>query len=140
MAVNFLLTEARDVPPGDPLGRCWVGWKATETDDQLWEVNRGLWSLGSRVDGERIATLSFDGRVQVVADINGRTRHDVEGVTKWALTGRVLRPGDPVHNALKGAPAPRHRNPVNYFDTAALESMPAAEAPGSIGAMWSRWW
>jgi hypothetical protein len=130
MAVNFLLTGARDVPPGDPLGRTWVGWKATATDDQLWEVNRGVWILGNRVDGERIATLSFDGRVQVVAEIDGRTRHEVDGVTKWALFGRVLRPGDPVHDALKGAPAPRHRNPVTYIDTAALESLPAAERAG----------
>jgi hypothetical protein len=76
MAVNFLLTRARDVPPGDPLGRTWAGWKATANDDQLWEVNRGVWILGSRVDSERIATLSFDGRVQVVAEIDGRTRHE----------------------------------------------------------------
>ncbi|MGW0239901.1 protein NO VEIN domain-containing protein [Micromonospora chalcea] len=127
MAVNFVLTGVRDLPPGDSLARSWVGWKATATDDELWEVNRGLWSLGSRVDGERIATLSFDGRVQVVAEIDGRTRHDVDGVTKWALVGRVLRPGDPVHDALKGAPAPRYRNPVSYFDTARLDMLSAAE-------------
>jgi hypothetical protein len=65
--------------------------------------------------------------VQVVAEIDGRTRHDVNGVTKWALTGRVLRPGDPVHDALKGAAPPRHRNPVGYFDTATLDSMPASQ-------------
>ncbi|MEV8514238.1 DUF3883 domain-containing protein [Dactylosporangium sp. NPDC051484] len=127
MAVNFVLTEARDVPSGDPLGRTWVGWDATATDDQMWEINRGVWKLGDRVDRERFATLSFDGRVQVVAEIDGRTRHDVDGVTKWALTGQVLRPGDPVHDALKGTPVPRHRNPVGYFDTVALDSMPAAQ-------------
>ncbi|MBQ1057669.1 DUF3883 domain-containing protein [Micromonospora sp. C32] len=130
MAVNFVLTEARDVPSGDPLGRTWVGWEATATDDELWEVNRGLWTLGGRVDGERIATLSFDGRVQVVAEIEGRTRHDVDGVTKWALVGRVLRPGDPAHDALKGASAPRHRNPVSYFDTARLDVLSAADRAG----------
>lgn len=127
MAVNLLLTEAREVPPGDPLGRTWVGWKPTATDDQLWEVNRGVWILGSRVGSERIATLSFGGRVQVVAEIDGRTRHDVAGKTKWALVGRVLRPGDPIHDALKGAPAPQHRNPVTYFDTATLDLLPAAK-------------
>ena len=93
----------------------------------MWEINRGLWKLGDKVDRERFATLSFDGRVQVVAEIDGRTRHDVNGVTKWALTGRVLRPGDPVHDALKGAAPPRHRNPVGYFDTATLDSMPASQ-------------
>ena len=38
MAVNFVLSEARDVPSGDPLGRTWVGWKATATDDELWRA------------------------------------------------------------------------------------------------------
>jgi hypothetical protein len=33
----------------------------------------------------------------------------VNGRMKWSLFGRVLRPGDPVHDALKGAEAPRHR-------------------------------
>jgi hypothetical protein len=140
MAVNFVLTGAREVPSGDPLGRTWVGWKATATDDELWEVNCGVWILGSRVDGERIATLSFDGRVQVVAEIDGRTRHDVDGVTKWALSGRVLRPGDPVHDALKGKPAARHRNPVGYFDTAVLDSLRRPNGPVSTGASGPRWW
>ncbi|WP_327009773.1 DUF3883 domain-containing protein [Dactylosporangium sp. NBC_01737] len=144
MAVNFVLTEARDVSAGDPLGRRWVGWDATATDDEMWEINRGVWKLGDKVDRERFATLSYDGRVQVVAEIDGRTRHDVGGVTKWALTGHVLRPGDPVHDALKGTPAPRHRNPVGYFDTATLDSMPAAQRavlqprnPATMIATWN---
>ena len=95
-----------------------MGWKATATDDQLWEINRGVWALGSRVASERIATPSFDGRVQVVAEINGRTRYDVDGVTKWALSGSVLRPGDPVHDRLKGSlapPAPQSRELLRHI-------------------------
>jgi Protein NO VEIN, C-terminal len=127
VAVNLLLTDARELPVDDPLGRRWVGWQNTATDDQLWEVNRGLWTLGDRVETERIATLSFQGRIQVVAEIAGRTRYDVGGVSKWALSGNVVRPGDPVHDQLKGSSAPRFRNPVGYFDTSRLDSLSTAD-------------
>lgn len=127
MVVNFLLTDLREVTKDDPLGRTWVGWNPTATDDELWEVNRGLWSLGPRVDGERFATLSFEGRVQVVAEITGRTRYDVGGKAKWALSGVVLRPGDPVHDALKGRSPKQQRNPVSYFDNVAEESLSPAD-------------
>jgi hypothetical protein len=133
VAVNFLLTDARDLPVGDALGRSWVGWKATATDDELWETNRGLWTIGSRIASERIATLSYDDRIQVVAEITGRRRHDVGGEAKWALSGDVLRPGDPLHDELKGSPAPRHSNPVSYFDTSSLESLSPAERASFVG-------
>jgi hypothetical protein len=126
MAVNFQLSRAH-TPVDDPLGRAWVGWRETATDDELWELNRGRWALANRVDNERFATLSFDGRVQVVAEISGRDRCDDGARVKWRLCGTVLRPGDPVHDALKGRPAPRHRNPVGYFDTSDLDSLSAAE-------------
>lgn len=132
MAVNFLLAGAREVPVGDPLGRRWVGWKATATDDQLWEVNSGLWTLGERVERERFAALSFDGRIEVVAEITGRARYDADSGSKWALSGGVLRPGDPVHDELKGSPAPRHRNLVGYFDTSRLEPLSAGARAGFV--------
>jgi len=78
----------------------------------LWEINRGLWILGDRIASERIATLSHDGRIEVVVEITGRTRYEIGGQSKWALSGNVLRPGDPVHDELKGSPAPRYRNPA----------------------------
>jgi len=133
VAVNFPLTDAREVPDNDPLKRSWVGWNSTATDDQLWAVNRGLWILGERIAGERFATLSYGGRIQVVAEITGRTQHELDGHWKSALAGTVLRPGDPVHDALKGSPAPRNRNPVSYFDTSNLESLsPAQRASLSV--------
>ncbi|MEU9507790.1 DUF3883 domain-containing protein [Micromonospora sp. NPDC048170] len=127
MAVNFQLSPARELPAGDPLGRAWVGWRETSTDDELWELNRGRWALAARVDNERFATLSFEGRVQVVAEISGRERCDDGDRVKWRLSGSVLCPGDPVHDALKGRPVPRQRNPVGYYDTADLDVMSAAE-------------
>jgi hypothetical protein len=75
MAVNFQLSRAHE-PAGDTLGRAWVGWRETSTDDELWELNRGRWAFAARVDSERFATLSFEGGVQVVAEISGRHRCD----------------------------------------------------------------
>ncbi|MFD0597307.1 hypothetical protein ACFQZ4_37680 [Catellatospora coxensis] len=92
MAVNFLLTDARGVPDDDPLGRSWVGWRPDATDDELWEVNRGLWTLGRPSLDERFATLSYDGCVQVVAEITGRTTYEVDGRRKWALQGTCYVP------------------------------------------------
>lgn len=123
MAVNFLLRGRRGVAPGDPLGRSWVGWDKHLSDDELWETNRGLWNMAARAVGERFATLSYDGVIEVVAEVTGRTQYEVAGGSRWALTGTVLRPGDPIHDELVGSPAPRNRNPVSYFDTAHLDRM-----------------
>lgn len=127
VAVNLVLADARAPAAGDPLKRTWVGWKDTANDDELWEINRGMWGLGPRVDRERIATLSYAGAIRVVAEITARTGDYVGGRRKWFLTGTVLRPGDPVHDALMGAPAPPGRSPVQYFDTTDLEALTPAE-------------
>jgi hypothetical protein len=126
MAVNIPLTRERVASTGDPLARTWTGWRRTATDDELWEANRGLVALRQNVRGERIATMSFDGRVQVVAEVDDRIPHDVDGGVKWELIGRVLRPGDPVHDALKGAAVPHGRVP-EFHDTAEVEAVTAAE-------------
>lgn len=133
VAVNFRLSPGRDLPTSDPFGRSWVGWRETSSDDELWEVNRGRWALADRVDSERCATLSFEGRVQVVAELAGRLRCDDAGKAKWRLSGTILRPGDPVHDALKGRPVARQRNPVGYFDTSDLDVLSPAERAGFAG-------
>ncbi|MEU1244229.1 hypothetical protein ABZ388_28085 [Micromonospora parva] len=43
------------------------------------------------------------------------------------MLGSVLRPGDLVHDALKGRPLPRQRKPVGYYDTADLDVPSTAE-------------
>ena len=73
------------------------------------------------------ARLSYEGRIQVVAEITGHTRYDIAGKARWALSGNALRPGDPVHDTLKGSPVRRRGNPVSYFDTSSLESLTAGE-------------
>lgn len=123
MAINFYLTN-RTVPDlEDPMDRTWYGWDPYATDDELWAINRGVWRMSKRPLRERFATLSHDGAVQVVAEITGREQYGDE----WALTGVVLRPGDPVRDALVGRPVRSQRNPVSYFDTSVLDAMTTAE-------------
>jgi hypothetical protein len=135
VAVNFLLTDAFDLGKNDPLGRTWSGWRRVATADELWEANRGLWTLTRRFDSERIATLSYDvtdgrdrgGRIQAVAEITGRTRYEVDGRPKWALSVDVLRPGDPWHDALMGQRGDgTPGTPVGHIDTTELELTAAA--------------
>jgi hypothetical protein len=145
MAVNLLLRERPDVDPvNDPMGRSRVGWDNYATDDELWDINRGLWSLARGAAEERFATLSYKGVIQVVVEITGRTQHALPVGTRWTLSGNVLRPGDPVRDELVGTAAPRSRNPVSYFDTSRLDSMPTnvraqmpARQPVTMLATWN---
>lgn len=82
MAVNFQHSRARELSAGDPLSGAWVRWRDTSTPDGSWELNQGRWALAARVDDERFATLSFDGRVQVVAEISERHRCDDDDKAK----------------------------------------------------------
>jgi hypothetical protein len=105
------------------MGRSWYGWNPGATDEELWEINRGVWRLSSGPIRERFATLSYQGNIQVVAEITGRERYHNE----WALLGTVLLPGDPVRDALVGLPVRRQRNPISYFDTSGLDTLTTAE-------------
>ncbi len=97
------------------------------SDDELWAVNCGLWTLGDRVDNERFATLSYAGVVRVVAEISTRDDYPTAKGDKWAVVGEVLRPGDPVRDMLVGRQPPHNRNPVAYFDTADVDQLSTAE-------------
>lgn len=127
MAVNLALSDWHELPPGDPMGREGYGWWDTATDQDLWDVNRGIWIMASGAAQERFATLSYQGHILVVVEITGRTSHRVNGRTRWALEGTVLLPGDPVRDTLMGAEPPRTRNPVQYIATSDLDAMTTAE-------------
>lgn len=102
------------------MGRSWVGWDSSCTDEELWEQNRGIWPLSdSSLEGETIASLSFNGRIRVVARIAGRQKffvEDAKGGYKTALTGTVLPVGDPIRDELVGMVVPSTRNPVQYLE------------------------
>lgn len=141
MAINLKLSTLRQLDPKlEPWGRTWRGWDDTQSDEELWAQNRGVWVLSvAKVEAERFATLSFGGRIQVVAELTG---HDVvhdkrTGRDYIALAGEVLTAGDPVRDALVGQPDWPDRNPVTYFDTTDLDQLSTAsraQRPASTGA------
>ncbi|HBV09922.1 MAG TPA: hypothetical protein DEB66_07725 [Micrococcaceae bacterium] len=102
------------------MGRSWNGWDSSCTDEELWEQNRGIWPLSdSSLGRETIATLSFHGRIRVVARVTGRQKFFVAGAKsgyKTALTGAVLPIGDPTRDKLVGMEVPSGRNPVQYLE------------------------
>lgn len=123
MAIDFHLTDRRAAASNDPRGRSWYGWDRYVTDEELWEVNRGDWVLASAPLSERFATLSYQGEVKVIAEITGRKPCG----DKWALLGDVLKPGDPVYDAMIGATIPPSRNPVRYWPTRDVDNMTTSE-------------
>ena len=125
MAINFKLGRERDVllEEKDPMNRSWVGWDEHRSEQDIYEVNRGVWLLGPRAEREHFATFSFDGFVKVVVEINGFEQVVMpDGRDKKAIVGRVLKPGDPAYDALIDREVDAHRNPVTYIDDAAGES------------------
>jgi hypothetical protein len=133
VAVNFKLTKRPALDPvEDAMGRSWVGWDSRRSDEELWSNNRGVWALRATImNDEDLATLSFEGVIQVVARITGTERITHPSFSrgyKTALVGDVLPPGDPVRDALVGRPVDQDRNPVTYIDTSDVEGL--VEEPG----------
>lgn len=131
MAINFTLAPVRDVDADvDPMRRTWTGWDPARSAAELWEANRGIWPLSDeRLVGQRYATLSFEGCVQVVALIDGAEVHVAGTSPMKALTGQVLTADHPVALALLGRPVPEGDDAVVTLETDDVER--AAAAPTS---------
>jgi hypothetical protein len=111
--LHIKLHDRRDIGPGDPMGRSWVGFDPTLSDDELFAQNRGRWVLGRRADREEYALFSYTGdhTVKFVAQIKGYAPTG----NKRAICGHVLAPDHPVAQHWVGKPAPdNHRNPATY--------------------------
>jgi hypothetical protein len=127
VAVNIKLKRKFAIDRAtDSMGRTWAGWDEDASDQVNWDHNRGRHALGDRVDDERYATLSYDGRICLVAELTGRGQEsNPRGAgRKWSLEGRVLRPGDPVREAFIRMPAPTGRNTIAYIDDPSGEADP----------------
>ncbi len=120
MVINIRLIKA--VPMGDEydsMGRAWYGYDPLASPAQLWRHNRGRWSLdAARIEREQYATLVYQGRVVLVAELHEPRFEFVEdsrrGVWKKALIGVPLEAGHHVHDALIDTEIPWVRNPVSY--------------------------
>ncbi len=71
------------------MNRTWVGWDETASDQVNWDHNRGIYAVGDRVDHERYATLSRNGKIRLVARITGRQEEsNLRGTSKkWSSSG-----------------------------------------------------
>lgn len=120
MAINFKLGSVTEIDPTtDDMTRMWIGWSPTNTSQETYDQNRGIWLLGPRAERERYATFSFDGTARVVVALERieTVPARVPGArSKRAIVGRVLEAGDPMHDALVGQPVDSHRNPFTYLD------------------------
>lgn len=97
----------------DEMHREWVGYEPSMPPQTIYEQNRGTWVLGARADREQYAVFSDteEGLIRCVVRLTG-----IESTgNKRAIVGDILEPGDPVHDALIGQPAPdSFRNPITY--------------------------
>jgi hypothetical protein len=119
LAINFKLGPAIGLDRvADDMSRQKAGWDPNMTDQQVYDLNRGLWVLGPRAQRERLATFSVDGTVRVVARIESIAVIPAKAAgrrSKRAIVGQVLGPGDPDYDALIGTTVDGHRNPVTYI-------------------------
>lgn len=124
MPLNFRLKrrwENLSAPDGGTTDDCvwnrtWCGWDPNLSSEDVFEQNRGVWNLGDAASQEHIATMSFDGAIQIVAEISRIENVAMKaGGYKQAVVGRVLGPGDPAYRRyfLMDFTAPG-RNPVSY--------------------------
>jgi hypothetical protein len=126
MVINIRLIDRQTADIDDPLPRDWWGYDPLATPQQLWDNNRGIWSLNeSRIATERWAALNYQNQVILVAELQDPVYEVVPdnrtGAQKKALIGRVLSAGHPVHEALLGAQVEYRRNPVSYDPDPAIE-------------------
>lgn len=118
MAINFKLAERFDIEDheNDPMGRRWVGWDDNASLDDLFDLNRGVWRIGKRVERERYATFSHNGVIKMVAEISGTEHYSFTDGSppKTAVVGRVIRDPD-VLAGFRRVTVDTHRNPVTYL-------------------------
>lgn len=145
MVLNIRLIDRQTADSDDPLPRGWWGYDAQATPEELWDHNRGVWILNDkRIADERWAAFNYEGRIILVVELHGPDHEKVidnrTGKSKKALKGRVLRQGNPIHDALIGEEVTYRRNPVSYDpDPAIAETLDGTwderllEAPGAGG-------
>jgi len=111
--LHIKLGERRNIT-NDPMGRPWVGYDQTKSNEELFEINRGRWTLGARANREKFAAFSYTGdhTIKFLVEIEGIE----DSGSRRALVGRVLNADHPLARRYVGETAlDEHRNPVTYF-------------------------
>lgn len=119
MALNIKLSERRKVPDDPVEGRPWIGFDPNESEEILFEMNRGVWRLSQvRAAREPFATFSFAGTIRFAARIDRLEPFDTPDPghqRKSWIVGRVLPHTDPAWRPLRAIAVDTHRNPVTYL-------------------------
>lgn len=112
--LHITLGPKKAADKDDALNRAYVGYDAGMSEQELYEANRGCWVLGPRADSERFMLMSFEGVVRQAVEIE----RIVPAGSRRAVEGRILGPGDAVHDKYVGQPSPvgQVRNPITYFE------------------------
>jgi len=114
--LHITLGNKRAADPDDALGRAFVGFDESMTEEELYKANRGCWVLGARADQERYALISFGGIVRQAIEIDRIV--PIPKRNRRALEGRLLHHGHPVYDKYVNKPSRVRgvRNPITYFD------------------------
>ena len=90
------------------------GWDPTMTEQQVYDAARGWWRLSRRAGQERYAIVVAQGLCRMAIEINEWRQQG----NRRAFAGRILQPGNPVHDRFVGKPDPAEstsRFPVLYM-------------------------
>lgn len=116
--IQITLGKEKSIDPAtDPLGRSLVGWTDGLAPQQIYDIARWAWVMpGDRVEQERYAVVSGGGIIRLVIEID-RVVDAIGG--RRAFEGRILGPGNSVHDHYMDKPAPNgsQRNPITYFES-----------------------
>src|SRR6266516_2178974 len=96
------------------LPRQHAGWDPSMTDREVYDAARGWWRLNQRAEQEKYAIVVAGGRCRLAIEIKEWRK---EG-DRRAFAGRILQPGNPVHDKFVGSPDPAEstsRFPVLYL-------------------------
>ncbi|MFJ6125931.1 hypothetical protein ACIQKE_12635 [Streptomyces griseoviridis] len=109
--LQIMIGPEREADPDDMLGRSTIGWRPGMSEDEVWEVSRGIWKFNADralAQGE-VQIINTEGTVLAVATITGISKHG----DRYALQGELLRGDDRVGRSTKSPHL--SRNPVTYI-------------------------
>lgn len=115
--LHITLSDQRPDTDHEVDGRATYGWNPDAPLADMWEDNRGVWTLGPRADSERYVAFAYRGRIVMVGTIDRIvTAPGMPG--KRAIEGKALTPGDALHDALVGNPSRFSGQSKRYLDEA----------------------
>lgn len=114
-------------------------WNASLNEHEVYEAARAAWRLAAGAEGERYALILGGGLIRVAVEIDAWT---TEAKGRRSFTGRILGPGDPLHDRFVGKPDPSgstSRNPARYWCAPSLDGQYTACLCGCGNEVRNQW-